>query len=606
MEKPNQETKKNSYPPYPEYPYSPPIKGLFHNQAPQDSSVPGRYSVYIPDNFEPCSPGVLILTPNGMSAQAFLEAEQGQNWLSVSAAYGIVIVVVEPYEANVWNLSNSVNLRDDDAFLKNVYDAIRSKDTSIPAAFDLDERALYLAGYTEGGNAAHKFTMLWPQLFAGMVSVDGGTISESVIRAYGDRLSYPFAQAASLDGRGAIKLYNKEIPTPVWMIGATNPSVNSDAVKKHWITAADASQGAANDYAQEVYENGAKRVWVTGGESACRLTPEVIYREFLVKVQRFMSEPGGILAWTVDHVNKDGKGFFFTETEFDGRIRRWLTYVPSSYDANKSYPLVVAMHGMSSAVTAFTGDSRWQDAAEKYDLLIVFVQAFPSNVLGRIPIPIWNQHVLTPSHPVDDVAFIKEVIARTKKNYSVDAERIYATGHSNGSGMSWRLGIEAAECFTAIAPVGITVGSYGDEEIPGMRTAAPNTIKTGIPATLNKAVPLDVPLPVWVFMGRYDVLGADQFAEGNPNDLCLKYWGVRNGFNPSVMTAEYDETGRYYTRTWTNGNDNIPLFRYASVADSPHAYVPYECDLIWREFFSKITMDSTGKRYFNGREIVRG
>ncbi|MDR2404547.1 MAG: hypothetical protein LBD78_11025 [Spirochaetaceae bacterium] len=607
MEKANQGTKKSDYPPYPEYPYSPPVKGLFHNQAPQDSSVPGRYSIYIPDNFEPCSPGVMILTPNGTSAQSFLEAGQGQNWLGLCAAYGIAAVVAEPYEANVWNLSNSVNFRDDDAFLKNVYDTIRNKAAAIPAAFDLDERALYLAGYAGGGDAAHKFAMLWPQLFAGMASVDGGTLSGSVIEAYGNRLAYPFAQTGSLDGHGAITLFNKDIPTPVWMIASSNPSVNNEAVKEHWIAAAGASRGAANDYAEEVYENDAKRVWVTSGEGAYRLTPEVIYREFFAKVHRFMAEPGGTLEWAVSHTNQDGKGFFFTETEVDGRIRRWFTYVPSSYDPDKAYPLVVAIHGGTSSITAFTGDSRWQDAAEKYGLLVVFPQAFPSGMVGMIPVPIWNQYILTPSALVDDVAFIKEVIARTKENYRVDAGRIYATGHSNGAGMSWRLGIDAAECFTAIAPVGLTLGSYGDAEIPpDALSSVPNAIRAGIPTTLNEAVPLDVPLPVWVFMGRYDVFGADQFVEGNYNDLCLKYWGVRNGFDPSVMTTEYDETGRYYIRTWTNGADDIPLFRYASVGDCPHAYVPYECGLLWREFFGKITMDSAGKRYFDGREIVRG
>jgi polyhydroxybutyrate depolymerase len=607
MEKIDQGTEKNSYPPYPEYPYSPPIKGLFHNQAPQDSSVPGRYSVYIPDNFEPCSPAILILTPTNTSAQAFLESGQGQNWLGTSATYGIVIVVAEPYEANVWNLSNSVNLRDDDTFLKNIYDTIRSKEASIPAAFDLNERALYLAGYAEGGNAAHKFTMLWPQIFAGMASVDGGTVLGSIITSYGDRLSYPFAQASgSLDGHGTINLFNKEIPTPVWMIASTNPSANSEAVKNHWITAAGASQGASNDYAQEVYENGAKRVWVTEGESSYSLTPQVIYREFFMKVQRFMSEPGGIVEWTVDHVNQDGKGFFFTETEVGGKIRRWLTYIPSSYNATRAYPLVMAIHGGTSVNIAFTGDSRWQDAAEKYSLIVVFPQAYPAPIMSNIPAPIWNQYVLAPSDPTDDVAFIKEVIARTKESYSVDAERIYATGHSNGAGMSWRLGIDVAECFTAIAPVGLTLSSYGDGALPSNLIKPEAGIPAETPTILNEATPLDVPLPVWVFMGRYDLLGADQFVEGNYNDLCLKYWGVRNGFDPSVMSTEYDETGRYYTRTWTNGKDDIPLFRYASVGDCPHAYTPYECDLLWREFFGKITMDSTGKRYFDGREIVRG
>jgi polyhydroxybutyrate depolymerase len=119
-------------------------------------------------------------------------------------------------------------------------------------------------------------------------------------------------------------------------------------------------------------------------------------------------------------------------------------------------------------------------------------------------------------------------------------------------------------------------------------------------------VPLNVPLPVWIFMGRYDLLGADQFEKGNFNDQCLKYWGARNGFDPSKMTTGFDNTGRYYIRTWTNGSDDIPLFHYATANNSPHAYIPYEAELMWQEFFSKITLEANGKRYFDGQEIKRG
>jgi hypothetical protein len=38
----------------------------------------------------------------------------------------------------------------------------------------------------------------------------------------------------------------------------------------------------------------------------------------------------------------------------------------------------------------------------------------------------------------------------------------------------------------------------------------------------------------------------------------------------------------------------------------PHIYLPYECDLIWQEYFGKITMDANGKRYFEGKEMSKG
>jgi polyhydroxybutyrate depolymerase len=224
--------------------------------------------------------------------------------------------------------------------------------------------------------------------------------------------------------------------------------------------------------------------------------------------------------------------------------------------------------------------------AEKYGIIILFPQAYPSTLPsgeGYIPVPMWNQYVLVPDLQHDDVAFINEVISRTKETYNIDNRRIFATGHSNGAGMTWRLGIDSPETFSAIAPVGLTIGSYIDD-----------------------SVPLDTPLPVWVFMGRYDSYGADQFEEGNFNDLCLKYWSVRNGFDSTNLTTGFDETERYYIRTWTNGKDDIPIFRYATANNCPHAYIPYEAELLWLYFFSKITMEEDGKRYFDGQEITRG
>jgi len=580
------------YPPYPEYPYSPPITGLFHNQTPRDVTISGQYTVYIPDNFEHCSPAILIVPPDNTSAQSFWEGEIGQSWMEVSDIYGIAITVAEPYEAGEWNLGNVVMMRDDEAYIYGIVDTIRQKFAYIPAAFNLDERSLYLVGYEQGGSAAHKLAMTWPQLFGGLASVDGSDVSEAIISSFGNRFSFPFIAGQNSDGREGIGLANNSIPLPVWMIATTDASVNSEAVKNHWIAAADALEDVPNDYAQEVYLNGATRIWLTTAENGSTISPETIYSRFFVEALRYTNTPGGVLEWRISIENQDGKGFFFTETEIDGFLRRWLTYIPSSYDESKEYPLIVGMHGGSNDAAAFVGDSMWHNAAEKYGLIIVFPNAFPSaySAFNWIPTPVWNQGIPAPTDPADDVTFIKEVITRTKQNYSIDASRVYATGHSSGGGMTWRLGLVAPEYFTAIAPAGYTVSATPTYQ--------------GIPD--SDVIPLEVPLPVWVFMGRYDQVGADEFRGGNWNDLCLNYWAGRNGFNHSVLNTEFDGTGRYFTRNWTNGSDDIPLFRYTSVAELPHIYTPYMCDLLWQEFFGKITMDLDGKRYYDGHEIVRG
>ena len=606
---------KNAYPPYPEYPYSPPFKGLFHNQIPVDSDTPGKYSVYIPDNFEHCSPGVMILVPDETSAQAFLEGETGQSWVNVSDAYGIAIIVVEPHEARVWNLHNVVSMRDDDAFFRSVYASIRDIDTprdeseSTQAVLNMDERGFYLVGYNQGGSAAHKIAMLWPQLVCGLASVNGGIVFEKVIAYYSRRLAPPFLQAKVSDGLETLGLPGGNIPVPVWMIASTDAAASSEAVKSHWITAAKAVEGVANEYAREVYENGSSRIWVTEGET---ISPRTIYSEFLSQVQRFPSEPGGDLRWTVRAVNQKGKGFFSTETEVDGRIRRWLTYVPSSYDGGKAYPLVIGFHGGTNRGINFAGDSEWHEAAEKYGFLVVYPTAYPSTASSTlIPIPIWNQYVIAPPHdPSDDVAFVKEVIARTRQNYNVDAGRIYASGHSSGGAMSWRLGIDAPGLFAAISPNGVIYGAWPPADnatSPQIPSPGKGLWQLGKDASEPFAAisPLEAPLPVWVCMGQYDYFEADAFFPGNPNDLMLKYWSVYDSFEPNVLTASYEDSGRYYIRTWTNGS-GIPIFNYMTMHHCTHVHRPSACDLIWREFFSKFSLDANGKRYYNGQEIFGG
>jgi len=52
----------------------------------------------------------------------------------------------------------------------------------------------------------------------------------------------------------------------------------------------------------------------------------------------------------------------------------------------------------------------------------------------------------------DDVGFISALIDTLVKNYHIDRKRVYATGHSNGSMMCYRLASELSSKITAIAP----------------------------------------------------------------------------------------------------------------------------------------------------------
>ena len=69
-----------------------------------------------------------------------------------------------------------------------------------------------------------------------------------------------------------------------------------------------------------------------------------------------------------------------------------------------------------------------------------------------------------PTPDVDDVGFINDLIDILSKSYSIDLERIYATGYSNGGFMAYKLACQLSHRIAAIAPVGGVISTTTLEE----------------------------------------------------------------------------------------------------------------------------------------------
>lgn len=138
----------------------------------------------------------------------------------------------------------------------------------------------------------------------------------------------------------------------------------------------------------------------------------------------------------------------------EGIIRTYILHVPSGYSTSNKTPLVVALHGHS--ISAAAGFERWSHLSEKADSE-GFIVAYPNglhypwdadssklwNVGG--PYEEWTQGT-------DDLGFIDQMIDLISKHYTIDDTRIYVTGHSNGSRMTYRVGYELSNKIAAIAP----------------------------------------------------------------------------------------------------------------------------------------------------------
>lgn len=135
------------------------------------------------------------------------------------------------------------------------------------------------------------------------------------------------------------------------------------------------------------------------------------------------------------------------------RQRSALVYVPSNYDASVPAPLLLVFHGGGGNADGAQRMAQLTPLADKHRFIVVYPNG--SGVL-RDRLLTWNTwnccgYALT--QQVDDVGFVRDLIALLKGRYPIDSSRIFATGISNGGMMAHKLGCELSEQIAAIAPI---------------------------------------------------------------------------------------------------------------------------------------------------------
>lgn len=131
----------------------------------------------------------------------------------------------------------------------------------------------------------------------------------------------------------------------------------------------------------------------------------------------------------------------------DSELRAYNVYVPASYDGLTPVPLVVDIHGLTSNKEQQQGISGWQGKANATGFLV----AYPDG-LGNS----WNAGACcdpSSTNGVDDVGFIRAMVAAIQAEGNVDASQVFVTGLSNGGAMTHRLACEASDVFVAAAPL---------------------------------------------------------------------------------------------------------------------------------------------------------
>ena len=134
----------------------------------------------------------------------------------------------------------------------------------------------------------------------------------------------------------------------------------------------------------------------------------------------------------------------------DGLERNYVMLVPASYEDGKRVPLVLALHGGGGDGERMCNlKGGVQELAEEVGFIVVCPDGIENHWNDGRELDKWRAHL----EDIDDVGFLLSLIDHISDNYSIDAERIFVTGMSNGGKMSLRLACEAADTFAATATV---------------------------------------------------------------------------------------------------------------------------------------------------------
>ena len=144
-------------------------------------------------------------------------------------------------------------------------------------------------------------------------------------------------------------------------------------------------------------------------------------------------------------------GLFTRSVQHDDLERTYLLYVPASFDASGSAPLMLNFHGFSGTAQGQLAYADMRPLADAEGFLL----AYPQGSLLDTGETHWNPVLEQEDNKsdADDFGFTEKMLDAIAADYPFDAARVYATGYSNGADFSYGLACYLSDRVAAIAPV---------------------------------------------------------------------------------------------------------------------------------------------------------
>lgn len=119
-------------------------------------------------------------------------------------------------------------------------------------------------------------------------------------------------------------------------------------------------------------------------------------------------------------------------------------------EISEGAPLVLMLHGYGESAFTFRQKTAFEQEANPLGYVVVYVTG-ASSPEDKTSSAGWNSGIGISSN--EDVDFLCALANDLCNIYSLNSDRVYAVGYSNGAFMTHRLAVEADDIFTAVASV---------------------------------------------------------------------------------------------------------------------------------------------------------
>lgn len=553
-----------------------PNRTLIHGCYRETAKVRGQereFITYIPENLEYCQPCLVVVPPSDVDTLEYMEVS---GWRALADENRWFLHMLIPSEGG-WDDSGL-----DADFVNAVYVAIQARNYYITM-----QDNIYACGIGDGAVIAHQATQKMASEWSGLCSF--GDLTADIQRSVEET-----AQAQE-QGLLELKVYAQRSQLPVWIVADT-VSGNVQAAIDYWKdqnqTVGEPLSGQGADQIwmptpvrvhTEVNEEYIAQVRVTVGNAA--FTPEIMNTvwKYIGMARRHRSYKKKNLRYFKDPV---ACGAVLQERRIDGLPRLWYEYVPAGCTPDKKWPLVLCMHGRGGTAETFFDISCMATVAEERKFIAIFPQA---SIHQQKPGGLRNVLAWTGIYegkPIDDVSYLRQVIADCQSRLPVDPGRIYSSGQSSGGIMTDVLCNAASDLFAACASWS---GMYHPKKVR---------------QEYEKSAPV---IPTLFLVGKSDAFCTVPDPDPDfPFSLVpelkkdIEDKLIRYGLDKADMQSWTCEPIEYYCFPDKQG---VPMLTVGVVKDMAHANYPDESWISFDSYFSQFWKDEEGRLVYRGKVV---